>query len=397
MSAQFFRPMMIERENRMIYFHAALSRATLASGPVCCYTESREYKSMIERKHIMIYFLSDYSQGAHPRVMEALAKTNMEHSNGYGLDEHCEHASEMIKDMIGVENCQVYMMVGGTPCNVTIMAASLRPYESVVALRTGHAYFHETGAVEATGHRIVAMDGINGKMTPELIDRAWEEYEDEHTPLPKMVYISQPTECGSIYSKAELAAIHHKCRERDMFLYVDGARLGMALTADDNDLSIRELAQLCDAFYIGATKNGALFGEALVICSDEMNDHFRFMMKRQCGLLAKGRLIGVQFEALLEGGENSIYFEMAAHANEMAKILRDELTMMGVEFYGVSQTNQVFPILPTPIVEELEKDFVFYRWAPEKNGMIPIRLVTAWGTEKKDVELLVQTIKRLYR
>lgn len=345
----------------------------------------------------MIYFLSDYSQGAHPKVMEALAKTNMEHSDGYGLDGHCEHAAEMIKAMICIDKCQVYMMVGGTPCNVTMIAASLRPYESVVALRTGHAYFHETGAVEATGHRVVAMDGINGKMTPELIDKAWEEYEDEHTPLPKMVYISQPTECGSIYSKMELTTIRNKCLEKNMFLYVDGARLGAALTAESNDLSIRELAQLCDAFYIGATKNGALFGEALVVCNDEMNDHFRFMMKRQCSLLAKGRLIGVQFEALLEGGENSIYFEMASHANQMAKIIRDELTMLGMKFYSDSQTNQVFPILPVSIVKALEKEFSFYRWAPEKSGMVPIRLVTAWGTERKDVEYLIQRIKQLYQ
>ena len=345
---------------------------------------------------MMIYFLSDYSQGAHPKVMEALARTNLEHTNGYGLDEHCEHAAEIIKSMIAMESCQVYMMAGGTPCNVTTIAASLRPYESVVALRTGHAYFHETGAVEATGHRIIAMDGINGKMTPELIDRAWEEYEDEHTPLPKMVYISQPTECGSIYTKAEMAAIREKCLEKNMFLYVDGARLASALTAEGNDLSIRELARLCDAFYIGGTKNGALFGEALVVCSDEINDHFRFMIKRQCGLLAKGRLIGVQFEALLEGGENSIYFEMAAHANKMSKIIRDELTALGIEFYGVSQTNLTFPILPAPIVRELEKEFFFYQWAPEKNGMIPIRLVTGWGTEQKEVEALVQAIKDLY-
>lgn len=345
----------------------------------------------------MVYFLSDYSQGAHPKVMEALARTNSEHSDGYGLDEHCLHAAEMIKAMIGVEDCQVHMMVGGTPCNVTTIAAGLRPYEAVIALRTGHAYSHETGAVEATGHRVIAMDGVNGKLTPELIDQAWEEYTDEHTPLPKMVYLSQPTECGSIYSKAELTAIRNKCLEKQLLLYVDGARLGAALTAEENDLSIRELARLCDAFYIGGTKNGALFGEALVIRDRGLNDHFRFMMKRQCGLLAKGRLIGVQFEALLEGGEDSIYFEMASHANAMAKQIREALTALGVECYGVSQTNQVFPILPTAVVEELEKEIAFLRWAPEKNGMIPIRLVTGWGTEKADVDYLIQTVKRLYR
>lgn len=329
--------------------------------------------------------------------MDALVRTNSEHSDGYGLDTHCEHAAELIKDMIGRDDCQVHMLVGGTPCNVTTIAATLRPYESVIALRTGHIYSHETGAVEATGHRVIAMEGVNGKITPELIDQAWEEYLDEHTLLPKMVYVSQPTECGSIYSKAEMAAIRDKCLEKDLYLYVDGARLGAALTAEGNDLSIRELARLCDAFYIGGTKNGALFGEALVICHPEINDHFRFMIKRQCSMLAKGRLIGVQFEALLEGGEDSLYFEIAAHANAMAKLLREELTALGINFYSDSPTNQVFPILPAAVVKALEKEVAFHIWAPEKDGMIPIRLVTGWGTEKQDVEGFVQAIKRLYQ
>lgn len=344
----------------------------------------------------MIYFRSDYSQGAHPKVMEALMMTNMEHTDGYGLDGHCDHARQMIRDLIGIEDCDVHMMVGGTPCNVTVIAASLKPYESVIAVRTGHAYFHETGGVEATGHRIVTVNGVNGKLTPELIDSACEEYEDEHTPLPRMVYISQPTEIGSIYSRAEMKALADKCREKDMFLYVDGARLGSALTSKANDLSLKELAALCDAFYIGGTKNGALFGEALVIKNRQMNDHFRFMMKRQCGLLAKGRLIGVQFEALLEGGEDSIYFSMAAHANRMAEKLRENLTDMGVRFFSDSQTNQLFPILPTGVVRELEKEFFFYEWAPEKDGMIPVRLVTAWGTTEPEVDAFLEKLKKLF-
>ena len=345
----------------------------------------------------MLYFLSDYSQGAHPKVMEALMRTNLEHSDGYGLDPHCEHAAELIKDLIGVEDCHVHMMVGGTPCNVVTIAASLRPYEAVISPRTGHIYVHETGAVEATGHRVLTVEGTDGKLMPEGIDLAMEEYTDEHTVLPKMVYISQSTECGSVYNKAELTAIYNKCRERGLLLYVDGARLGAALTAEGNDLSIRELAQLCDAFYLGGTKNGALFGEALVIRDPAMNDHFRFMIKRHCSMLAKGRLIGVQFEALLEGGENSIYFEMAAHANAMAKLLREELTAMGIQFYSDSPTNQIFPILPTAVVKELQKEVAFHLWAPEKNGMIPVRFVTGWGTEKQEIENLVRIIKRLYR
>lgn len=342
----------------------------------------------------MIYFLSDYSQGAEPKVLEALARTNAEHTDGYGLDPHCKNAAKIIKEMIGVGDCGVHMMIGGTPCNVITIAAALRPYESVISPKTGHIYAHETGAIEATGHRIVTVDGVDGKLTPKLIDRAFEEYEDEHTLCPKMVYISQPTELGTIYSKAELEVIFEKCRERGLYLYIDGARLGAALTSEKNDLTIKEIARLCDAFYIGGTKNGALFGEALIILNKKMDDHFRFMIKRQCGMLAKGRLIGVQFETLLEGGENSLYYKSAAHANEMAKIIREELKKLGVEFYGNSPTNQVFPILPAKVVKELEKEVAFHKWTTERDGKIVIRLVTGWGTERGDAEKLISIIKK---
>ena len=345
----------------------------------------------------MIYFLSDYSQGAHPAVMEALASTNMEHCDGYGLDGHCEHAASMIKELIGRQDVQVHMMVGGTPCNITVIAAALRPYESVIALRTGHIYSHETGAIEATGHRVTAMDGVNGKLTPQLIDKALEEHLDEHTALPGMVYISQPTECGSVYSKAELTAISDKCREKSLYLYVDGARLGAALTCEGNDLSLPELAKLCDVFYIGGTKNGALFGEALVISRPEIDHCFRYMIKRQGGMLARGRLIGVQFEALLKGGEDSLFFRTAAHANKMAQLIRKELSALGIEFYSDSPTNQVFPVLPKAVAKELEGEFAFHEWAPEKDGMVAIRLVTSWGTEEKDVKRLAERIKQLYQ
>lgn len=344
----------------------------------------------------MIYFQSDYSQGAHPKVMDALMRTNMEHTDGYGKDAHCENAAEMIKKLIGIDDCGIHMMVGGTPSNVTLIAAALRPYEAVIAVKSGHIYKHETGAVEATGHRVVTVDGVNGKLTPELVDLACEEYEDEHTTLPRMAYISQPTEIGTIYSKAELTALSKKCAEKDLYLYVDGARLGSALTSEYNDLTIQELARVCDAFYIGGTKNGALFGEALVILNKTIDDHFRFMMKRQCGLLAKGRLLGVQFEALLDGGMNSVYFEMATHANRMAKKLSEGLKDLGVKFYSESQTNQIFPIFPSDVIRELEKEFFFYQWAQEKNGMIPIRLVTSWGTEEADVNAFLEKVAQFY-
>ena len=244
-------------------------------------------------------------------------------------------------------------------------------------------------------HRIVTVDGEDGKLTPALIDRAMEEYQDEHTPSPRLVYISQPTELGTVYSKAEMTALSEKCRKLGLILYVDGARLGAALTCRENDLPIRDIARLCDAFYIGGTKNGALFGEALVILRDELDDHFRWMIKRQCGLLAKGRLIGVQFEALLEGGENSLYYKIAARENVTAEILRSGLAGLGVKFYGNSPTNQVFPILPAPVVRELEKEFFFYEWAPERDGMIPVRLVAGWGTTAEEAEAFVSAVGQL--
>lgn len=343
----------------------------------------------------MIFFSSDYSQGAHPEVLRALSETNAEFTDGYGLDPHCERAAELIRELIGDESCAVHFMVGGTPCNVTFAAAFLKPYQSVIAARSGHIYFHETGALEGTGHRIVTVEGKNGKLTPELIEQALGEYQDEHTPEPGMVYVSQPTELGTIYKKDELVAIYAKCRENGLIFYVDGARLGAALTCRESDAGIRDIAALCDAFYIGGTKNGALFGEALVIKKTLDSGHFRHMIKRQCGLLAKGRLLGVQFEALLTGGENSLYYRIGAHENEMAELLREGLKKHGVEFDGDSPTNQIFPILPARVVNELKKDFFFYEWRREKDGMIPIRLVTSWGTERGEVEAFLKRLGEL--
>ena len=341
----------------------------------------------------MIYFRSDYSQGAHPKVMEALERTNFEHTDGYGVDRHCEHAADIIREMTNDPEASVFMMTGGTSCNVTV-ASCLRPYQSVISARSGHMYYHETGAVEATGHRVIALEGVDGKLTPDLINKAMSEFEDEHTPQPRMVYLSQSTEIGTVYSRSELAAIRDKCNEYGLFLYLDGARLGAALTCRGNDLSISCLASLCDAYYIGGTKNGALFGEALVIRNGELNDHFRWMMKRQCGLLAKGRLIGVQFEALLEGGEQSLYYEIASRENRIADMLRSGLSGMGITFFSPSTTNQIFPIMEVGVVRALQKDFFFYEWAKESDGMIPIRLVTGWGTTEEDAEAFLDAVRK---
>lgn len=342
----------------------------------------------------MIYFRSDYSQGAHPHILDALIQTNEEHTDGYALDPHSEHAAQMIKDMIGVQDCEVHMMVGGTPTNVVTIASALRPFEAVVAPRTGHIYIHECGAVEASGHRVLAVEGVDGKLTPALIEAAWGEFEDDHTVVPKMAYISNTTESGTIYSKAELEALSKACRDRDMYLYMDGARMGAALTCEDNDLTLSDIARLTDAFYIGGTKNGCLLGEAVVILNKELANHYRWMIKQNCAMLAKGRLIGVQFEALLEGGENSVFYQIGRHENAMAKKLREGIEAAGYSFDGNSRTNQLFPILPEPMVRELEKDFFFYDWAPAENGCRVIRLVTSWGTTEDDVNAFIEALRK---
>lgn len=342
----------------------------------------------------MIYFRSDYSQGAHPHILDALIKTNEEHTDGYALDPHSERAAQMIKDLIGRQDCEVYMMVGGTPANIITTSAALKPFEAVVALKSGHIYKHECGALEACGHRVLTVDGIDGKLTPESIEQAWSEYEDEHTVVPKMAYISNTTEIGTVYTKSELKALRKACDAHNMYLYMDGARLGAALTSETNDLTIGDIAKLVDAFYIGGTKNGTLLGEAAVVFDDNINDHYRWMIKQKCGMLAKGRLIGVQFEALLEGGENSVFFQIAAHENRMAKMLREGIKKAGYNFFGNSTTNQIFPIFPVAMAEELHKEFFFYDWEPAKNGEQIIRLVTSWGTTEKDVQAFLDAVNR---
>ena len=340
----------------------------------------------------MIFFRSDYSQGAHPSILEALTRTNLEHSDGYTDDIHCEHAADMIKKLINKPNAKVYFMVGGTPTNLTSTASVLKPFEAVVAPLSGHIYFHECGGVEASGHRVIAIKSDDGKLTPAMIEEAWLQYEDEHTVIPKMAYISDTTEIGTIYNKAELQALRKCCDEHEMYLYLDGARLGAALTCADNDLTIEDIANLTDAFYIGGTKNGALFGEALVFINAAFDDHFKWIMKQNGAVLAKGRLIGIQFETLLNGYENSIYFELAKHSNEMATMLREGIKAAGYKFKCDSHTNQIFPIFSSEMVKKLEKDFFFYEWEAWDENQTVIRLVTSWGTTEEDVKAFLKAI-----
>lgn len=337
----------------------------------------------------MIYFRSDYSTGTHPNILQALAKTNSVHTDGYGEDVFCVKAQEIIKKRIGRPDADIHFMVGGTPANLTATAAFLRPHEAVIAPKTGHVYVHETGALEATGHKVIPIITDDGKLRPEHIHSTIVEHEDEHMVLPKMVYISNSTEIGTIYTKDELLALREACDKYGLIFYMDGARLGSALTSSANDVTIEEIASIVDAFYIGGTKNGALFGEAFVILNETLKPDFRFIMKQRGGMLAKGRLLGIQFEELFK---DDLFFELAAHANSMADYLREGLTQKGILFEIDSPSNQIFPIFENGFIDELEKDFFFYRWHPIDEKKTSIRLATSFMTSKDDVEAFLKRV-----
>jgi len=340
----------------------------------------------------MIFFRSDYSLGAHPKVMDALVETNMIHTDGYLEDEFSYECADMIREMVGRPDAHIHFFVGGTPTNTVTVSAALRPYEGLISPATGHVYVHETGSVEANGHRIFAAPTPDGKLRPEDIEKIMILHEDEHCVIPKMVYITHPTESGGVYTKAELEALRDCCKKNDLYFYIDGARLGTALTWPGNDVTLKDLGQLCDAFYIGGTKIGALFGEALVLMNDDINDHFRYMIKRACGLLAKGRLIAVQLKALLEGGEDSLYYQLSRHENELAIRLAEGIQAKGYKLWLPHQTNQVFPIIPKEKIKELEENFFFYTWTPYDEECDVIRLVTHWNSTEEEIDALIDAL-----
>ena len=340
----------------------------------------------------MIYFRSDYSLGAHPKVMEALMETNMEHTDGYAEDRFSFETADMIREMIGRSDAHIHFLVGGTPTNTITIAAALRPYEGAISAASGHIYVHETGSVEATGHRVFAAPTEDGKLRPADIEKIMLLHEDEHTVIPKLVYITHPTENGGVYTKAELKALRECCDKHSLYLYMDGARLGTALTWPGNDVTLKDLPELTDAFYIGGTKIGTLFGEALVILNDDINDHFRYMVKRSCALLAKGRLIAIQLKALLEGGEDSLYYQLSRHENQLAIKLAKGVQEKGYKLWIPHQTNQVFVIVDNDKIAQLEKDFFFYTWAPYDESSSVIRLVISWGSTEEDVDAILAAL-----
>lgn len=343
----------------------------------------------------MIYFRNDYSEGAHPKVLQALVESNLVSTPGYGCDEYCACARELLRERFACPNADVHFLVGGTQTNLTAAAAFLRPWEAIIAADTGHIAVHETGAIEATGHKVYVVPGVDGKLTSDAIRTAVRDHQtgtEEHMVLPRMVYVSDSTELGTIYTRAELQALSDTCHELGLYLYLDGARMAMALTAQGNDLVPEDFAQLCDAFYLGGTKNALLFGEALVIVNNALKPYFRNVMKQHGGMLAKGRLLGVQFAAILQ---DDLWLQTARHANELAQRLAAALTAMGVPLYAASPTNQVFPIFTNAQVEALRQNFSFEFIARVDENHSAIRFVTSWATRPEDVETLLEAVRSL--
>lgn len=330
----------------------------------------------------MIYLRNDYSLGAHPRILKALSDTNMTHTAGYGLDPFCQEAKELLQDLCKCSDADIHFLMGGTQTNQIAMSAFLRPHHAILAADSAHICVHETGAIEATGHKVYSVPAADGKILPSQIEDAVKLHTDEHMVKPKLVYISNTTEIGTIYSKEELTALRKVCDKYGLYLYADGARLGCALTAPGNDLTLADMAALTDAFYIGGTKNGAMLGEALVIIKEELKEDFRYHIKQQGGMMAKGRTLGVQFAELFRDG---LYFDLARHANETAALLRNGIAGGGYEFSVDSPTNQLFPIFPHMLVEHLKEQVSFEIWGSAGDRASVIRLVTSWGTTEEDV------------
>ena len=333
-------------------------------------------------------FKNDYSEGAHPAILQKLVETNLTQTVGYGEDEFCDEARELIKKQLKKE-AEIHFVSGGTQANLIVISSILKPYESVIAAETGHIAVHETGAIEATGHKINTIATSDGKISATQIEKVLKLHTDEHMVKPKMVYISNSTEVGSVYTKAELKSIYDFCQENNLILFVDGARLGSALTSSKCDLTLEDMANLCDVFYIGGTKNGALIGEAIVFNKLDLNENFRFHIKQKGGMLAKGRLIGIQFSELFR---NDLFFEMGKHANKMAEKLAKNISNKGFEFLTEPSSNQIFPIFPNELIAKLQHHFEFFVWEKIDEEKSAIRLVTSWATPEEKVEYFIQSI-----
>lgn len=342
----------------------------------------------------MRYFHNDYNETCHSAIMQRLQDMQGMQMDGYGMDACCMATAAKIRKLCGDEKLAVHFLVGGTQTNLTVIAAALRPHQAVVCAQSGHIHVHETGSIEATGHKILALPSTDGKLTAQQIEAAvcshWEDSTHEHMAQPKLVYISNSTELGTIYSHAELQQISDVCKAKGLYLFMDGARLGYALAARGSDVTMQDIATLTDVFYIGGTKGGAMFGEAVVISNPTLAEDFRYLIKQRGGMLAKGWLLGVQFDALLEDG---LYMRLAAHADAMADRIRQTLNDLGYQLLVPGVTNQVFPILPDELLEKLSKDFTFSEQERTDAAHRAVRFCTSWATKPEDVDALCAALK----
>ncbi len=336
-------------------------------------------------------FMNDYSEGCHPAILKALAQSNDGQQTGYGNDEYCYQARDVIRRLADTNDVDVWFVSGGTQANLIVIAAALRPHESVIAASSGHIHIHEAGAVEATGHKINVVEHPEGKVTIDAIQAVLDEHVIiPHMVKPAMVYISNSTEVGTVYTRAELTQLSRFCKQNNLLLFCDGARLGAALASAGSDLQIRDFAELTDVFYIGGTKNGAMFGEAIIIVNDRLKSDFGFHMKQHGALLSKGRFLGIQF---LELFRNNLFFELSDHANTMAMNIASAVRKHGFSFLTPPVTNQIFPIFPNSIVEQLNKKYMFYIWKKIDFNQSAVRLVTSWATPKTVVDSFICDLK----
>ena len=338
-------------------------------------------------------FKNDYSEGAHSRVLEALLQSNLSQQNGYGYDEYSMNAEVIIKQKISNPKSKVYFVSGGTQANLIVISAFLRPHESVVSPATGHIFTNESGAIEATGHKVHGLETLEGKISPEDIQKLIDVHQNKpHQVKQKLVYISNSTELGTIYSKKELMDLYQSCQQNNLYLFVDGARLGHALTAETNDLTLEDFGKYTDAFYLGGTKNGALIGEAIIINNENLQEEFGFHLKQKGAMLAKGRLLGIQFQELLK---DDLYFDLARHANQQAMRIKEAFQQADCNFLCETFTNQIFPILNQSQIDQLSANFEFYIWKKLNNEQSAIRIITSWATTEEVVTTFINEIKNL--
>lgn len=343
-----------------------------------------------------LYFTSDYMEGAHPAIMQKLMETNLEKTVGYGLDPYTEDAKEKIRKACSAPDAEVFLLVGGTQTNATVIDALLKSYQGVVAAKTGHIATHESGAIEFGGHKVLTLSEKDGKISAAQIEKLVKDFYDdanyEHMVMPGMVYISQPTEYGTLYSKEELTAISKVCRENHLPLYVDGARLAYALASKENDVTLEDLAGLCDAFYIGGTKCGALFGEAVVIPQKGLIPHFFTIIKQHGALLAKGRIAGIQFSELFTDG---LYERIGKPAIDAAEQIKAALKKFGYELYLDTPTNQIFCIVSNDVMKKIAQDVEFGFWEKYDETHSVIRFATSWATTEEDTQKLIQLLSEI--